>query len=119
MAGVKRLIGWWRLLPLPWHAWRIVRYVPSADEVPERLAHRSVVLVGNPGRATWAALDCPCKTGHRLLVNLDGTRRPVWRIESRRPLSIHPSIDDVTPERRCHFTIRNGKAKWVRHGGEV
>ncbi len=47
------------------------------------------------------------------MVNLDKTRRPVWKIESRIPLSIRPSIDSVTPERRCHFTIRAGKTIWA------
>ena len=47
------------------------------------------------------------------MVNLDKTRRPFWRIESRNPLSIQPSIDNITPERRCHFTIRAAKTIWA------
>ena len=50
---------------------------------------------------------------HRLMVNLDSTRYPFWRIESRNPLSIRPSIDDITAQRRCHFTIRDGKLSWA------
>ncbi len=63
--------------------------------------------------ARAAVFDCPCRTGHRLMVNLDRTRHPFWRIESRRPLSIRPSIDDITSERRCHFIIRDGKLRWA------
>jgi len=48
------------------------------------------------------------------MVNLEKTRRPAWRIESLRPLSIRPSIDNVTPERRCHFIVRDGKITWAR-----
>ena len=112
MARMKGLKAWWQSLPLPWRRWRIVGQVLAADQVPERLPHRGVVLAGAP-RTTWAAFDCPCRTGHRLLVNLDTNRRPYWRITSRKPLSIHPSIDNITPDRRCHFTIRAGKIAWA------
>ena len=113
MAGMTSLIAWWQSLPLPWRNWRIVGQVLAGDEVSERLPHCGIVLVGPPENATWAVMDCPCRTGHRLMVNLDKTRRPFWKIESRNPLSIRPSIDNVTPERRCHFTIRTGKTIWA------
>ena len=47
------------------------------------------------------------------MVNLDRTKYPFWTIESHKPLSICPSIDDITQERRCHFIIRGGKIRWV------
>ena len=46
MAGMKSLIAWWQSLPLPWRGWRIVTHVLAGDEVPERLPHRGIVLVG-------------------------------------------------------------------------
>lgn len=110
---MKRLVAWWRSLPLPWRSWRIVERVGAADEVPERLPQRGVVLVGAPASRAWAVFDCPCGTGHRLMVNLDRTRHPFWTIEFREPLSILPSIDNITPERRCHFIIRDGKIGWA------
>ena len=112
MAGIKRLLAWWQSLPFPWRPWRIVAAVDAGDAVPQQLPHRGVVLVAALGRATWAVFDCPCGTGHRIMVNLDRARRPFWRIDSRRPLSIHPSIDDITAEGRCHFVIRHGKLSW-------
>jgi hypothetical protein len=48
------------------------------------------------------------------MVNLDQRRRPAWRVESLRPLSIRPSIDDITPERRCHFFLSKGRITWAR-----
>ena len=113
MAGMKRLLAWWHSLPLPWRPWRIVGHVSAADEVPDPLPHRALVLVGASARTTWAVFDCPCRTGHRLMLNLDRTRYPFWSIESREPLSIRPSIDDITPERRCHFIIRDGRLRWA------
>lgn len=114
MAGMNGLIALWQSLPLPWRRWRIVGQVEVADEVAERLAYGGVVLVGTPKRTAWAVFDCPCRTGHRLMLNLDTTRYPVWRIESTRPLTIRPSIDGSTPERRCHFFVHNGKISWAK-----
>ena len=113
MAGIRRLLSWWQSRPLPWRAWRIVGQVGAGDAVPARLPYRGVVLIGALESATWAVFDCPCRTGHRLMVNLDRTRHPLWRIDSRKPLSMRPSIDNITPERRCHFTIRSGKTRWA------
>ena len=113
MAGMKNLIVCWRSLPFPWRRWRIVERVREADDVPERLPERGVVLVGPQESPTWAVFDCPCHTGHRLMVNLDRTRYPFWTIESRRQLSIRPSIDSVTTQRRCHFIMRRGRIRWA------
>lgn len=112
MAGLEELGAWWESLPLPWRRWRIVGQVAAGDEIPDRLPHRGVVLVGTQDSATWAAFDCPCRKGHRLLINLDSRRYPFWRIDSHKPLSIRPSIDDITPGGRCHFTISGGKTRW-------
>ena len=113
MATLNALVDWWRVLPFPWRAWRIVGRVAAGDEVPTRLPFRGVVLVGATGGETWAAFDCACRTRHRLMVNLNAARSPFWTIESRKPLSIYPSIDSVASMGRCHFTILNGKTRWA------
>ena len=110
---MKRLVAWWRSLPFPWRRWRIVERVSAADEVPGRLPPQGVVLVGEADRPAWAIFDCPCGTGHRLMVNLDRARHPFWTIERLAPLSIRPSIDNITPERRCHFFVRSGEIRWA------
>lgn len=112
MAGVD-CIAWWQWLALPWRRWRLVTRVQAGDDVPDRLPYKGVALVGSTEQPTWVAFDCPCRESHRLMVNLDKTRLPAWRIESLSPLSIRPSIDDITPERRCHFFISNGKITWA------
>ena len=115
MGVLGALCTWWQSLPFPWRAWRVVGYVPAADEVPDRLPHKGVVLVGVPDHSAWAVLDCPCRTAHRLMVNLDKGRRPAWAIECLKPLTIRPSIDDVSPGRRCHFLVRSGRVTWAAH----
>ena len=119
MAGMKKLIAWWQSLPIPWRAWRIVGQISSGDEVPDQLPDKGVVLVGGPERLTWAVFDCPCRTGHRLMVNLDRARHPYWSVDSLKPLSIRPSIDYFTPERRCHFIVCGGKIRWACYNRRV
>lgn len=115
MAALGKITAWWRSLTFPWSPWRIVGHVYAGDEVPEQLPAKSIVLVGMPGKATWAAFDCPCRIGHRLMVNLDKSRSPYWSVACLKPLTIRPSIDDITAERRCHFFVRNGRINWA-HG---
>ena len=119
MARLKSLLAWWHSIPLPWRPWRVVGWACVADEVPDRLPHKGVVLIGEQGRESWAAFDCPCRTGHRLLVNLDQERHPFWRVVSLKPLTIFPSIDDMTSSRRCHFTVRGGKVRWTHYNRSV
>ena len=111
--AILNTIRWWEWLPLPFRRWRVVGRVEAGDEVPDRLPSKGVVLVGSTARPTWVAFDCPCRTGHRLMVNLDNLRPPAWRLDAVRPLTIHPSIDDITKGRRCHFLIRGGKVVWA------
>ena len=113
MAGMKKLLSWWRSLALPSRPWGIAGYVGAADEIPDQLPAKGVILVGMEDNPTWAALDCPCRRGHQLLVNLDRSRRPVWTIDSIKPLTIRPSIADTTFDRQCHFWVRRGRIRWA------
>ena len=116
---MKQMVAWWQALPLPWRAWRVVGHVSAGDEVPDQLPDKGVVLVGAPGRLTWATFDCPCRKGHRLMVNLDRARYPFWTVDSLKPLTIRPSISDITPERHCHFVVRRGRISCARYDGGV
>lgn len=111
MAGVG-VIPWWRKIPLPWRRWRMVLFVEAADEIPDRLPHRGAVVVGTMQRPKWIAFDCPCGTGHRVMVNLDQGRRPFWVLREI-PLTLTPSIDDRVDGRRCHFMMTRGRVRWA------
>ena len=117
MAMMNRLISWWKSLPLSWSAWRIVASVSAGDEIPHCLPRKGVIVVGSPECATWLAFECPCRTGHRLMVNLDKHRYPFWSIDSLRPLSVWPSIDSMSSSGRCHFVVRNGRIRWIANDG--
>lgn len=112
MADVKR-IRWWQWLPI--FRWRIVAVVEAADEVPERLPRNGVVLVGSSTQPKWIGFDCPCRKGHRIMLNTDRVRTPQWSIAARSPLTVLPSVDYFEPRvQRCHYFIRRGRIKWVK-----
>lgn len=106
-------ISWWQWLPIHW--WRIVGAVESADDVPKSLPRNAVVLVGRLDQPKWLVFDCPCRGGHRIMLNADKTRWPCWTIHSQKILTVHPSIDYRAPgTKRCHYIINNGQIIWVK-----
>ena len=106
-------IRWWQWLPLL--PWRIVAVVDSADGVPQRLPRNGAVLVGPRTQPKWIAFDCPCHTGHRIMLNTDLARSPHWSTTGHGPLTIFPSIDSAARSRRCHYFIRKGRTQWVHN----
>ncbi len=104
-------ISWWDWLPI--HEWRIVGIVESADDIPQSLPRNGVVLVGQRKSPKWIAFDCPCRTGHRIMLNMDKARWPYWSINKKGALTISPSVDYHGSERRCHFFVRTGRIRWV------
>jgi len=94
--------------------WQIVATVDAADEIPDHLPAKAAVFVGSPEHPKWLAFDCPCKTGHRIMVTLDRAHRPHWTLHDSKKLTISPSIDYISGDRRCHYLIRGGKILWVK-----
>jgi hypothetical protein len=113
MAEMKK-ISWWQWIPI--FRWRIVGTVESADEVPLRLPRNGAVIVGCPAYPKWIVFDCPCRRGHRIMLNTDKTRRPMWSTSVRDHLTISPSIDYNDSIGHCHYFIRQGRVRWVREG---
>lgn len=104
-------ISWWKWLPF--QPWRAVGLAESADEVPERLPRNGVALVGTPDKVKWIVFDCPCRSGHRIMLNADPSRAPNWQLNGGWRLTISPSIDFVGDERRCHYFVRTGRILWA------
>jgi hypothetical protein len=106
-------ISWWQWWPF--QKWRIVGKVESADEIPDALPRNSAVLVGSAAAPKWIAFDCPCRTGHRIMLNTDRIRLPHWRVDLSEPsrLTLSPSVDFRGDRRRCHYFVRAGKIVWA------
>ena len=114
MAGV-RLFRWYFEWPKP--TWKIAATVDAADIIPEKLPANGVVIVGTRSRPKWIAFDCPCRRGHRILLNADRARAPSWRISVRGRVSITPSVDADFEGMRCHYFVAKGKTMWVGANG--
>jgi hypothetical protein len=114
MAWGMNGIGWWNWLPS--NNWRIVGTVESADDIPRHIPRNGVVLVSSNGYPKWVAFDCPCRSGHRIMLNTDRNRFPYWQSKVSRSakLTISPSVDFHGPNQRCHYFLRLGKILWVR-----
>lgn len=88
----------------------------QADDVPTVIPPRRAFLVGNWRRRKWLVFDCPCASGHRIMLNLDRRRRPFWRLRAsrRRWITVSPSVAYRGTGRSCHYVLRNGRVLWLR-----
>lgn len=111
MAGMK--IKWWDWFPF--QPWRVVETVEHADDVAERLPRNGVSLVGPAEAPKWLVFDCPCRSGHRIMINADPSRQPFWKImTSGRRVSVVPSVDYEDSQKRCHYFIQKGRILWAK-----
>lgn len=95
--------------------WRIAATVADMDEVPVRIRRRRAFVVATETRCKWLVFDCPCDGGHRVLLNLDRSRRPFWtiRIAKSGVFTLDPSVDYNDYRRSCHYFISEGRVEWV------
>lgn len=101
---------------LPSRSWRLEATVSDMDEVPPHIGSRRAYLVATARRHKWLVFDCPCGTGHRIVLNLDRDRRPVWtlRVSKRGVLTLYPSVDYRDDRLACHYVLLDGRVEWVR-----
>jgi len=102
-------IRWWQWLPI--FRWRVIATCEAADEVPLKLPRNAAVVVISGGVMKWLAFDCPCRSGHRVMLPLQG--QPHWTLNSLQPLTVAPSVDRHGKGRSCHYFIRSGGVHWV------
>ena len=112
MGRVNRRLRWWA----PTSHWRIVGLVEEADEIPDDIPARGVVIAGPSAKdPKWLAFDCPCGA-ERVMVNASPSRRPYWSYRSRfwTGVTLAPSIDTNHRAMKCHYFIRDGRVAWAR-----
>jgi hypothetical protein len=82
--------------------------------VPDLLDRHTIAVCGPPEAPKWAAFECPCGHGHRIVLNLQPEHRPRWRLSliGQRP-SLRPSVDSRL-DLRCHFWLTGGRVHWVK-----
>ena len=99
--------------------WRVEATVSEVDQVPRRIRARRAFLVAAEARRKWLVFDCPCGSGHRILLNLDRSRRPFWtlRVAKDRRFTLEPSVDYSDDRRSCHYFLSEGRVEWVAEEG--
>ena len=117
------LRGYWRAVADRVFArpWRVEATVSEVDQVPRRIRARRAFLVAGEARRKWLVFDCPCGSGHRILLNLDRSRRPFWtlRVAKDRRFTIEPSVDYSDDLRSCHYFLSDGRVEWVAEEGDL
>src|SRR5579872_1414278 len=111
MAGVGH-VAWRHWFPR--RVWRLVTRVEAADEVPQRLPLNGVALVGTQRKPKWLVFDCPCRQQHRVMLNLESSRRPCWRFSTKNGLTVSPSVDYRGNDYRCHYFVKRGRIIWIQ-----
>jgi hypothetical protein len=93
---------------------RRIVHVGELYDVPETLDPATFYVAGSAAAPKWAAFLCPCGTGHQVILSLQRSHSPSWRLTVRagKP-TIWPSVD-ILDARRCHYWIQAGRVHWVR-----
>ena len=97
---------------------RITQYdnllsIASRDELPDNLGW-TIFLIERNSKPLWVALNCPCKCGDRIDVNLMKSRRPCWRIRKyRNTISIYPSLWVSSDKCGSHFFLIRNTVRWA------
>jgi Family of unknown function (DUF6527) len=103
---------WYLLRKLIWKD-EIPRFAKYVSELPDNLSDDFIYVVGENGFQWFVALNCPCKCGDFIHLNLLTEARPCWEIErhSDLTLSVKPSVWSL---KGCgsHYFIKAGKIKW-------
>lgn len=111
MKLLKETISLWKKIRRRRRIKSVVR-VESRGELPKKLG-TAIYIVGSEG-PKWVVLDCPCRCGERIDVNLMRSRRPVWQLaEKHGNVTLDPSL--WLPAEKCgsHFWIRDNRIIWV------
>lgn len=101
---------------LPRRYWVVEGTVGDIGCIPERVPRYRAYLVVADDLKKWLVFDCPCNSGHQIILNLDSSRQPSWHLFMSRDsrISVLPSIDYASADRRCHFHFQQGQVIWVR-----
>lgn len=90
----------------------------SSHPTPEEIASGEIVIVGDETYRKWACFRCPGGCGEVILLSLNTSRRPSWKVILdwlKRP-TLDPSVRQLN-ECKCHFWVRKGRVEWCEGSG--
>lgn len=93
------------------------RILATRRELPPVLQDGTAYLLGYPP-GKWVVLNCPCRCGRQIDVNLMTSRRPFWRagVDAGK-LTLYPSLWMPADTCGSHFWIADGRVHWVDEMG--
>jgi hypothetical protein len=115
MKLLTRIRQEWKRL---WRRKRLKRalFVESMNDVPDD-AGSALYVVLRSGRYRRAVLQCPCKCGKRIDINLAEERDPHWTVDRKGSVvSLAPSIWVSLQECGSHFFVRQNRIEWCEEG---
>jgi Family of unknown function (DUF6527) len=89
--------------------------VDSRAELPTKPTNlgAAICIVGSDS-PKWAVLDCPCRCGERIDVNLMLARRPTWQLVTKQgKVTLQPSLWVTSEKCGSHFWVRENRIIWV------
>lgn len=110
----NRLVDWWRRQQRTVPRIDTVEYYERQSEAPISIPRHQLILIGKGEHLKWAMFECPCGTGHKIMINLATSRVPHWRVvlHSGQP-SLLPSINYQDDYGRCHFWLNAGRVEFT------
>ena len=112
MAGMR--VGWLKRLLQPWWLLRVSGRVDACDMVPDApYSEEQWSWLAIRARRLGPSLIVPAEEDTDSCSIWISQRHPLWRIIRYNPLSIWPSIHEITWGRECHFFVRNGRVTWI------
>lgn len=94
-----------------------VRSISSRDELPSDLG-LVIFIVERNSKPLWVVLNCPCKCGDRIDVNLMRSKRPYWRMRRyKNTVSLYPSLWVSSDKCGSHFFLIRNTVRWALSWG--
>jgi hypothetical protein len=87
--------------------------VESMNDVPENVG-ATLYMVYRGGQYRRAVLQCPCRCGRRIDLNLSTHAFPHWTVQKQDgAVTLSPSV--WAPLEKCgsHFFVRQNRIEWV------
>src|ERR1700735_2789806 len=89
-------------------------YYDRQSNMPQSIPRHTIAIIGSKEKPKWGVFECPCGTGHTIMLNLSSSRRPFWKLslDDDAP-SLSPSVDFRDSYTHCHFWLRRGRVHFT------
>lgn len=112
MNLLKRITAAWQHLRRRKRLKTVV-LVQSMNDIPANTGSK-LYLVYRGGQYRRAVLNCPCRCGRRIDINLNKHSSPHWVVtHNGNEASLDPSLWVPADQCGSHFFIRRNRIEWV------